>query len=476
MQTWTDNDKPLLYILDKDFNFVHLEEHYSSLVWTERYQEFGDFVLDIPLNKVNYKNYGEGYYLCFTDSEETMIIESVEIQHEYEQPQLEISGRSLTSILERRVNASKALDLNLGKIKYIGLLGDVVSSIVSDEITNPYVEEYEFYHLELDDGKLVEVPGPGSQVEGMEETTYLKRSKLSQPSRVIPNFKYTNLVDGSVTIDKRFDEIKTVYDLLNIFSKKTVTGFKILLDISDNFSFNLVTYKGTDRTTKQNVLNPIIFSTMLDNVAYVKYFEDHTDYKNVILSYTSDDKEVVRELNGDFGVLGEIGDNDAGETTYLWCGNEDEDNAGLYAAGLDRYEVAVKSNANVSSIESSSTSSQYSSTPYIAGEVESDDEEASLSEKLKITADESFDDGDYDIVKTTEGSIDPLVRYRFNEDYFLGDTIEFFDEIGIHVIALIDEVVRSYDQEGYIVTPNFKTMYDYEYGEEGDPDDENDSV
>ena len=32
--------------------------------------------------------------------------------------------------------------------------------------------------------------------------------------------------------------------------------------------------------------------------------------------------------------------------------------------------------------------------------------------------------------------------------------------------AVIDEVVRSYDTDGLIVTPNFKSMEDYDYGEE----------
>ena len=36
--------------------------------------------------------------------------------------------------------------------------------------------------------------------------------------------------------------------------------------------------------------------------------------------------------------------------------------------------------------------------------------------------------------------------------------------------AIIDEVVRSYDKTGFIVTPNFKNMEDYDYGSEGDPE------
>lgn len=478
MQTWTDNDKPLLYVLDTKFNFVQLEEHYSSLVWTERYQESGDFVLDIPLNKANYSAYKKGYYVRFTDSDETMIVETVEIQHDIEEPQLEVSGRSLTSILERRINASKVLDLNLGKIEYIGNLGHVVSSIVSDEIVDPYEEYYQMYHLEKEEetGDYIEVPGRGKDTE----TSYLKRERSSTPERKIPNFKYTNKVSNA-QINKQFDEIKTVYDLLNIFAKKTVTGFKILLDGHD---FNLITYQGTDRTTKQQVVNPIIFSTMLDNVSYVKYFEDHTDYKNVILSYTYDDKEKITSPVDETLVVGEAGEDEVGETPYFWFANEDDKNSSLQVTGLDRYELAVKSNASVTKLEEDSTTGStggeypggsFGKNPDYdvpSGDEGEEEEELSLYEKLKISADEEFDSGDHDVVRTTEGSVDPLVRYQFNVNYFLGDTIEFFDDIGIHVIALIDEVVRSYDQEGYIITPNFKTMDDYDYGDEGDPEED----
>lgn len=457
MQTWTEANQPLLYVLDRSFNLIQLEEHYSSLVWTERYQECGDFTLTIPLNKVNFKAYSYGNYLNFTDSEETMIIESIEIQDDYEEPQLEVSGRSLTSILTRRVNASKALDLNLGKIEYIGDFGSIVFEIINDEILNPFVEYYGLYHLELnDEGQLIESPGGGTD----EQTSYLKRFKISEPNRVIPNFVYENRVTGE-SIDKRFEDIKTLYELLNIFCKKIVCGFKIILD--SDYKFRLITYKGIDRTTKQQTLSPMIFSTELDNVSSVKYFEDHTDYKNVAFAYTSDEKKIV-SLN--FEQLGEISDNKSDESTYLWYSNKDDPNSS--STGIDRYEFAVKSNA---SIQTPSSETVETPVARIGGSNVVETEKAiTLAEQLEVSGEEAFEKEDCKVVKTTEGTVDPLVRYKFGEDYYIGDKIEFFDNIGIHVIALIDEVVRSYDKEGYIVTPNFKTMDDYEYGDEGDPD------
>ena len=46
---------------------------------TERYQECGDFVLDIPLNAANFQVYKRGNYVMFEDSDESMIVESVKL-------------------------------------------------------------------------------------------------------------------------------------------------------------------------------------------------------------------------------------------------------------------------------------------------------------------------------------------------------------------------------------------------------------
>ena len=460
LPTWTADDKPLLYVLDTDFNIIRIEESFSSLVWTERYQECGEFVLDIPLNAANFQVYKRGNYVMFEDSDESMIVESIEINENFEEPTLEISGRTLTSILERRVNASKAFDLNAGKIEYTGDFGTVVSQIVKDEITEPYMEYYQWWHIEnIDDDNDGDVDRkeerPGRGGEG--EYEWLKRIKMDASYRKIPNFIYQNTVSG-VSVDKRYDEIKTVYDLMVNFAKKTVTGFKVVFDENHNFVFK--TYKGINRTTNQNYEDPMIFSFDMDNVSYVNYLEDHSNYKNVALAYTTDEKD-TNKVAQEVAESGQEADPDSitDESTYVWIANPNDSSPNAYVSGLERREVAMSTNA--SNDASSEATGEETST-----------EKVSLSEKMEIAAEDEFESGDYDIVRTTEGSIDSLVRYKFNEDYFIGDTVEYYSPLGIHVISLIDEVVRSYDQQGYIVTPNFKTMDDYDYGTEGDPDED----
>lgn len=458
LPTWTADDKPMLYVRDTNFNIIRLEEHYASLVWTERFQECGEFVLDIPLNAANFEVYKRGNYVMFEDSDESMIVESIEINEDFEQPTLEVSGRTLTSILERRVNASKAFDLNSGKIAYTGVFGTVVSQIVKDEITEPYTEHYEWWHkerIETDSGtRYEERPGRGDSGE----FEWLKRVKDSTPYRIIPNFSYENSVSG-VTVDKRYTEIKSVYDLMVNFAKKTITGFKVVFGENGNLIFK--TYQGSNRTSKQAYRDPLIFSFDMDNVAYVKYFEDHSEYSNVALAYTTAEKD-TNKIAQQVSESGQAADPDTitDESTYVWVANPNDTSPNPYISGLDRREFPVSTNA--SNDASSEASSEEGFT----------EKETSLAEQMEIAAEEEFETEDHDIVRTTEGSIDSLVRYKFGVDYFLGDTVEYYSPLGIHVTSLIDEVVRSYDQEGYIVTPNFKTMDDYDYGTDGDPDED----
>ena len=110
-----------LYVKDAStMQIIRIEEQFLSLVWTERYQSYGDFELDIPLSVANFDVYKYGNYLQFDESQETMLIENIEVDDSIEDPMLKITGRSLTCILDRRVNASRMIELGFGTINYKG--------------------------------------------------------------------------------------------------------------------------------------------------------------------------------------------------------------------------------------------------------------------------------------------------------------------------------------------------------------------
>lgn len=436
---------PIVYVRDKNsYEIIRIEERFSSLVWTERYQEAGEFILEIPINAANFDVYKRGNYVQLDESDETMIIESLNINDEAEDPILEVSGRTLSCILERRINASRLDESYAQSVKYEGALGTVVHAIINDEFLDPKMITYSWRHRNTD----------GTTEEGYDSShpsnNYKVSDKISAPYRKISNISYSNSVTG-VTVTKDYSKLMSVYDVLVSISRKYVTGFRVQLQ---NGIFVLETYKGADRTSAQKVLDPVIFNPVMDNISYVNYFEDQTDFRNVALSYSDASWSPV-EFN--------VSEDTTIFDGYVWVTN-DGSRTNESLTGLNRFELAVDA-------RSSASVSGYDPSEYYYPEMgEESDPAQNIVSKVESVATDEFDTGDHDFIKTSEGAIDPLVRYEFGKDYFLGDTVELSNDNGVVMTAVIDEVVRSYDADGFIVTPNFKSMEDYDYGSEGDPE------
>lgn len=438
--------KPDLYVLDKSTKrVIHVEESFSSLVWTDRYQESGDFVLTIPESDMDYSFYKRGNYLVMDEGKQPMVIESIDSTIGNEESKVEIKGRTLSSVLERRINASKALTVQTDSVNYSGDISDVVQSIINDEIIDPKMQIYYWRH-KTDTGETEDGYDRDHPTRNWKEI-----QTLDSPERKIENFIYRNS-NASGAVDKKFDKLMSVYDILVSFSKKLKTGFRVIFE---NGNLVLETYQGTDRTSGQKLENVVMFNDIMDNIISINSYEDQSSYKNVGLAY-SDGAYSPVDFNASFSSSIFSG--------YTWV-VDDPDKAEDYYKGLDRFEVPFDA-------RSSASVSNWDPSDYYYPE-DSTEPEQSIEEKVKSVGDTEFDSGDYDFVSLTEGEIDPLVRYEFGVDYFLGDTVEITNPSGVVMTAIIDEVVTSYDDSGKIVTPNFLNMEDYEYGDEGENSDQN---
>lgn len=415
----------IIYVIDRDSReIVKIEEGYSSLIWTERYQTCGEFELELPVTSKNYDIYQIGNYIMFSDSTDAMIIETSDIDDQADDPVFKVSGRSLSSLLERRINASKILTLATATITYKGIFGDVVREVMYDEIIQPIMTT-----------RVKAYKADGSYI--------LVNDEVDAPERAFPNFTYENLIPDSLgyEIDKEFNEVKTVLELLEEFSKPYVTGFRVIFD--DNMNFVCQTYKGIDRSQDQAENEPIWFNPSMDNISYVNYHEDISEYKNTCLVYT--DQAIEQK------VLDEVEDGDV-NPGYLWIGPNGIEKL---PSGLNRFEMSVdaRSELNLDNV----TDSSDNKLTY-----------AGALKKLQASGKEELLNSDYEYVKLAEGAVDPSVRYTFGVDYNLGDIVSITNDNGVVMDAVIDEVVRSYDQSGYTVTPNFKSFEDYDYGDEND--------
>lgn len=496
----------VVYVKDrKTFEYIRIEENYSSLVWTERYQAPGNFVLEIPISEANFDVYRRGNYVILDESKEVMVIETLNINDEVEDPVLEISGRSLSCFLERRLNASRLLENYATDIEYVGELGEVIDQMVKDEITEPFMEAYVWTYYkwydseELDPSDLPEfistgtidgrnyyvAYGYGPQGDEAGATEVWKRVKVKKKFnadyRKIAGFAYENQCP-EIQVSKQYGQIMTLLDLITSFAKAYVFGFRVIL--GENNEILLQTYKGADRTSNQKTLDPVIFNPAMDNITYVNYFEDQTNYRNTALAY-SDGYWSPVDYNSAFVPYIFSG--------YCWVDDQGNYTPAVYESGLeseilseeygkgnanqktdlDRMELAVdaRSSASVSNFDPTEILyPEYGDDSFIDSSNYGIPALRYIVNSVTNVATDEFDTGDHDFIKTSEGSIDPLVRYKFEEDYFLGDIVELSNNNGVIMTAIIDEVVKSYDSDGYIVTPNFKNMTEYDYGDDEEAD------
>ena len=93
-----------LLVLNTDFESIAVIDTYESMIWTDRYNSYGDFEIFFAMDTQLLQYLKEDYYLWLKDSEHCMIIEDIKINADTEEGNhLIVTGRSLESILERRI-------------------------------------------------------------------------------------------------------------------------------------------------------------------------------------------------------------------------------------------------------------------------------------------------------------------------------------------------------------------------------------
>lgn len=223
-----------LLILDKAFSSVATLDVFESFIWTDRYCGYGDFEIYTPANAKMKESLKEEYYIYIKESEHLMIIEDVEIDTDVEDgARMKVTGRSLESILERRIIWNQTV-LN-------GNFQNGIKKLLTENIISP-----------------------------------------SDESRKISNFVFKESTDTAITsleVEAQYFG-ENLYDTIVDLCNSKQVGYKILLDGS-NFVFFL--YVGTDRSYNQ-VKNPyVIFSPNFDNLLNSNYVESIKTLKNVTL-------------------------------------------------------------------------------------------------------------------------------------------------------------------------------------------------
>lgn len=228
-------------VLDTLFRDVAIIDVFESLIWTDRYNEAGDFELYTYANSNTFATFQKDYYLYFKESNHLMIIDQVEIKTDAENGnRLIINGESLEKILDRRIVWNET--------EIYGNLQNGIKKLINENIINPSIA-----------------------------------------NRKIANFVFNESTDPAITslvIDNDLDSPYKYYgeDLYSVISslcQEFEIGFKIEFDSNNQFIFSL--YAGANRTYDQ-IQNPyVLFSPTFENIINSDYINTKRDYKNTAL-------------------------------------------------------------------------------------------------------------------------------------------------------------------------------------------------
>ena len=240
-------------VLNTKFEQVYILDSYESLIWTDRYYGYGDFEIYLPFKASYLENLRQDYYLRIADSEHVMIIEGIKVQtHSETGDHLIITGRSLESLLERRIIWPA--------YTVVGNLQDIIKDLLTECLIDP--------------------KNSGSRAFG--DKTYIKRK--------VDNFKFIKNEEDYIKGLKLVDPVDFIgdnlYEVILKWCQDYEIGFKITLedinidgtDYYNQFVFRL--YEGTDRSFAQTENLWVIFSRDFDNIISTDYIDDTSTWRN----------------------------------------------------------------------------------------------------------------------------------------------------------------------------------------------------
>lgn len=232
-------------VLDKNYDGITMIDTFTSAIWTVRYDEAGDFEIYTPVRLDYIQAMQIGNYLWNRDSDRLMVIETVEIETDAEEgPQLIVTGRSLESILDRRIVTSSQ--------NFSGNLQSVLFAIIQNEV--------------ISSGGTRRIPGFSL--------------KTSSDSRIT-----------SISISELSIRGENVYDVVCSLCQANKVGWRILPKGAGGFEFEL--YVGVDRSYAQSVNPYVIFSPSFENLLNSNYIKSFKSYKNSIYAVGTYQKEVI---------------------------------------------------------------------------------------------------------------------------------------------------------------------------------------
>lgn len=238
-----------LYTLDSGFIKDKTIDAFETLIWTERYNAFGDAKLTIPVNSQFKNDLIEGKFLSIAESKEVMLIDTVSDEGNVRT----ILAQSLVSIFLQRI------------------FRNTWSTARSDYTTTGTAAAiaWVMVNAAVGAGGLMATDNivPGTGTGAYEVLAHLIQGTPATGPTVTVAVPYGNL----------YDAVKQVCDADSV-------GFTLYPDniVTGNYDLVFSVYDGLDRTSFQGVNAPVIFSSALDSLTDIKELRSIAGYKTAV--------------------------------------------------------------------------------------------------------------------------------------------------------------------------------------------------
>lgn len=442
-------------VLNKRFESIGVIDQYISLLWVVKYYGAGDLEMVLPASLFDKEILAEGNYLTIRQNEtremqglpvhlkgykkryRLMVIETIETKTDIEEGDtVTITGRSLSSILDRRViwDGWQAEDICLSGLVY----GNIWNNVISPNISRRKIENFECRPADSFD--------PPKKIEG----------HLLFWGENLYDIIYEHCVAKEVGFDVFLLE----------FGENSYRDFCLYLDL----------YEGVDHSYDQTDRPYVVFSPKYDNFLSSKAIESKVDLKNAVLVLGENQQNGMvnasdldlryastPQIENLFSQYPIVNGNVQYSSTMSTRANNDyeynpnpeitDNNVTLtevpivasYSGeeeGLDRREM---------SFHSSLTSTYYGTA-----------EEAvalQMNEYLQALQNEGKKElENHQVTAAYEGEIQAEIQFVLGRDFEIGDIVQTVNGYGIESVSRIIEIVYSSDVNGEKIYPTFSVL------------------
>lgn len=224
-----------LFVMNTSMEVVTVVDRINSFIWTDRYNNYGDFTLVVPAMSNASDIFKQDYYISMGNTSIPMMIDRVESSVDVDEGSvITVTGRSLSYILDRRIVWKRT--------RLQGKIHDGIKKLLDENLINP------------SDSK----------------------RKVNMSFITPTDSRITGItIDAQYTGDNLFDAVQALCESNKI-------GFQVsMMPKEQQLVFEL--YVGTDHSYNQTDNSYVTFSPAFDNLINSNFITSMRSYKNVAL-------------------------------------------------------------------------------------------------------------------------------------------------------------------------------------------------